>query len=209
MKYQFLIVFFIITFQLSISVASHRELRTLTDPNYGTHMVPLLTIVAHTAGPILELGCGDFSTPLLHAVCRPQKRYLLSTDTSKEWLDLFLDLETQWHHFQYVPVYENDWDSNPKPELWNLVGQAIHWSVVLVDHRPGERRIIDIIRLREHADIFVVHDTQQETYGYELVLNTFKYQYVYKRYATTTTIVSDNIDISSFFHESTGEIVAA
>jgi hypothetical protein len=173
--------------------------RTLGDPDYGTHMAPLLTVIARTDGPILEMGCGDYSTPLLHALCAPTNRYLMTTDTDRNWLSLFLDLKTDWHNFDYVPVYEDDWELNPEPREWNRIGTDRHWSVILIDHRPGERRVVDIVRLRPYTDIFVVHDTQQRTYGYEPVLSTFKYKYVYTRYTTQTTVVSDTIDVESFF----------
>ncbi|MGE0206433.1 MAG: hypothetical protein AB7R69_01140 [Candidatus Babeliales bacterium] len=173
--------------------------RRLGDGNYGTHMAPLMTVVANTKGPILELGSGDYSTPLLHAVCSVTKRFLLTTDTDKRWLSLFIDLARDWHHFSYIPVFEDDWAKNPKPELWDAVGTDRYWSVVFVDHRPGDRRRVDIERLRHNADIFVVHDTEEPAYGYEPVLATFKYRYTYLRYAIQTTIVSDTIDIRTFF----------
>jgi hypothetical protein len=195
----------IIILALSISLINAQQLmvknRKLGDPTYGTHMAPLLTVVARTNGPILEMGCGDYSTPLLHALCAPTQRFLLSTDTDKRWLSLFLDLRTQWHQFDYIPVYEDDWSRNPKPELWDRIGTDRHWSVIFIDHRPGERRVVDIVRLRNYTDIFVVHDSQQPTYGYDRVLATFKYRYVYERYATQTTIVSDTIDVRQFFNE--------
>lgn len=58
--------------------------RVLGDANWGTHQTPLISAVMHTKGPILELGCGDFSTPLLHAICSTNQRMLLSTDTDKK-----------------------------------------------------------------------------------------------------------------------------
>jgi len=36
--------------------------------DYGTHTTPLLTAVLYTTGDVLELGCGDFSTPMLDTV---------------------------------------------------------------------------------------------------------------------------------------------
>jgi hypothetical protein len=173
--------------------------RVLRDPEYGTHMEPLLTVAAHTSGPILELGCGDYSTPLLHALCKKEQRKLVSVDTDKKWLSYFLDLERAWHTFLYVPVYEDDWSVNPKPYLWDYVGKNVQWSVVLIDHRPGERRVEDIARLRPETDIFVVHDTNQPTYNYEQLLSTFRYKYVYRRYSIQTTVVSDTIDVTQFF----------
>lgn len=165
----------------------------------GSYMGLLLTAVAHTRGPILEMGAGDFSTPLLHGVCSNEKRLLLTVDTSLENIHDFIDLKTSWHYFGYVPVFEDDWEANPNPELWNLVGNDADWAVVFINHRPGTRRVQDIERLRSHTAVFVVCDTQEAGYGYAPVLDTFKYTYVDTRYATHTTIASDSIDVSKFF----------
>lgn len=174
--------------------------RSLADES-GTHMVPLLTTIANTKGPIMELCCSDYSTPLLHAICTRSKRFLLTAHTDKRLLNYFVDLKNDWHEFQYVPVYEDDWSVNPKPNMWDKIGLDKHWSVVLINHRPGERRVDDIRRLRNNTDVFVVHDTESPAYCYEPVINSFKYKYVYTRYATQTTVVSDIIDVSKFFEE--------
>ena len=163
---------------------------------YGTHIAPLLTAVLNTSGPVFEMGCGDFSTPLLHGICKFQNKYLLSTDTSQEWLSLFRDMESSNHEFIYVPVYEDDWEKNPKPELWNNIGNQT-WGVVFIDHRPGDRRKVDVKRFADKAEIIVVHDTEYDGYGYDFT--EFKYQYVYARYKTHTTILSNKIDISKLF----------
>jgi hypothetical protein len=108
-------------------------------------------------------------------------------------------LETPLHQFEYVPVYKNDWDIEPKPYLWDAIGNDQEWGVVFVDHRPGERRKIDVEKFKNSAQIIVVHDTQQPTYEYEPVLETFTYRYDYKRYSVYTTIVSNFIDVSKLF----------
>jgi predicted SPOUT superfamily RNA methylase MTH1 len=102
------------------------------------------------------------------------------------------------HEFIYVPVYEDDWEKNPKPELWDNVGNQT-WGVVFVDHRPGERRTVDIKRFSNKSDIIVVHDTEYIGYGYESVFSDFKYRFDYKRYNTYTTLVSNSVDVSKFF----------
>ncbi len=163
--------------------------RILADPAYGTHMCALITAVAHTDGPILEMGCGDYSTPLLHALCTPHKRLLVSSEGDQKWLSLFLDLENSWHKFYYIPRYE-----------WDRIGEGVHWSVVFIDHRPGERRIVDIQRLRKNTDIFVVHDTEDAYYNYEPTFASFNYRYDYERYATKTTLISDTVDVRQFFN---------
>jgi len=171
--------------------------RTLGDANWGTHQTPLITAVVHTSGPILELGCGDFSTPLLHAICSVNQRILLSADADKKWLRLFLDLETPWHKFIYVPVFEDP--NNPQAHKWDQIGKNVHWSIVFIDHSPGKRRATDIQRLRTQTDIFVVHDTEKSYKDYKLVLESFKYKFIYKRYKKQTTLVSDTINIITLF----------
>jgi hypothetical protein len=108
-------------------------------------------------------------------------------------------LKYSYHTFEYVGVYDNDWDLNPKPDLWNNVGNNIEWSIVFVDHRPGDRRKDDIIKYKDIAEIIVVHDTQQDTYQYEPTLSLFKYRYDYKIYTTYTTLVSNTIDVKLLF----------
>lgn len=168
-------------------------------PAYGTHMPVLATVLAYTDGPVLEMGSGDFSTPLLHGMCSASKRILHTCDTDRKWLGFFKYLENEWHKLFYVRVYDNDWDLNPKPHMWDAIGKDMHWSVVFIDHRPGERRVGDVQRLRNNTDIFVVHDTENAGYGYEPTLSSFKYKYVYKVYGTETTVVSDTINVNEFF----------
>jgi hypothetical protein len=172
--------------------------RVLKDAEFGTHMAPLITAVMNTTGPVFEMGCGDYSTPLLHSICKKQGRYLLSTDTSKDWISLFLDMENENHSFVHVPVYENDWDKNPTPDKWDEVGNQ-SWGVVFIDHRPGERRREDIVRFADSADIIVVHDTENPGYGYEPAFELFKYRYNYMRYTTYTTLVSNTVDVAALF----------
>ena len=158
------------------------------DAKFGTHMAPLITAVVNTNGAVLEMGCGDFSTPLLHAICSADKRFLLSAEDDKKWMNYFLDLSCDWHQFQYVSSLDK----------WGQVGVGMQFSVVLVDHFR-DRRIIDIDRLRPYTEIFVIHDTERLDYGFESVLSSFKYIYTYKRYFVTTTLVSDTVDVASFF----------
>jgi len=166
--------------------------RKLGDGNWGTHMPVLVTAVMNTNGPVLELGCGDYSTPLLHAICMAQNRYLLTTESDKQWQSLFLDLDIENRHdFRLVKNFD-DWDN---------VGGDKHWSVIFIDHAPYNRRILDIKRLRNNTEIFVIHDAEQPGYGYEPYVSSFKYKFVYKRYKHQTMIVSDTINVAKLFEE--------
>jgi hypothetical protein len=71
-----------------------------------THQMPLAACVTATAGPVLELGAGHHSTPLLHGLCLPTKRHLLTVDTSHEWTENFVALRTDWHEVRAVSSYD-------------------------------------------------------------------------------------------------------
>jgi glycosyltransferase involved in cell wall biosynthesis len=165
--------------------------RQLGSSGYGTHIFPLMTVLAHTEGPILEVGTGDYSTPLLHALCSKNERFILSVDTYQVWLNFFLDLSKPWHQFKYIAP--DDYAS------LEFQGPGKRWSVVFVDGAPAERRIEDIKRLRDKTDIFVLHDVEDPLYGYQPLISSFTYHYLYDRYLPHTMVVSDKIDVSQFF----------
>lgn len=162
---------------------------------WGSHVPALLTAILHTQGPVLEMGCGHWSTPILHAVCGAQGRFLLSAESDEAWLNLVRSngFECSWHHFVFVA------DAMKKPENWNTIGNNQRWGCVFIDHAPGERRVADIARMRSLADVLVVHDTDAPSYGYEPVLSSFKYRYDYTVYLPQTTVVSDTVDVCAFF----------
>jgi len=152
--------------------------------DYGSHFSVLAAVVAQTTGPVLELGVGDYSTPMLHYMCRG--RLLVSADSDLEWLKRFTAYACpRRHEFQHV----TDWAAWPMPE-------STSWAVALVDHAPGERRVEEIKRLKGRCRFIVVHDTETDyatgaNYGYEPVLATFAYRSDFRRYRPYTTIVSD------------------
>src|ERR1019366_4837505 len=72
------------------------------DP-YATHLAPLVACIRHTQGAVIELGCGDYSTPILHHLC--PGRLLVSADSNRAWLGRFADLACDMHILCHVP----DW----------------------------------------------------------------------------------------------------
>lgn len=182
-------VFYLIFF-ISLATNTVKSAREMKGDNFGTHMSCLLTAVMNTDGPIIEVGSGDFSTPLLHALCRKDKRLLYSLESDKDWLNNFTDLTTDWHKLIYIPKWID------------LDFSEIHWAVALIDNYPlpdGNQRAIAIERLRKNTDIFVMHDTQDADLWYpNNIISTFKYIYVDKRYNVQTTVASDTIDVTKF-----------
>ncbi len=138
--------------------------------DWDNHRVLLWLALENTTGPVLEMGCGDGSTRQLHEYCASQGRMLYSFDTDQDWLNRFSDCISPTHEFHHVV---NHWE----------IAQKIcpSPSVILIDHAPGERRIVDIKNYYDHMDgIMVLHDTQPPPtaadYGYERIWHLFKYR---------------------------------
>lgn len=163
----------------------------LMDP-HGTHLPLLVAAVARTTGDVLELGCGNYSTLVLHELCKALNRRLWTYDSDPAWLDQFMHLASDGH--QLFPVDKDHWDS-----------AAIHrpWGCAFVDHAGpdsgrGERRIVEIGRLAKWADAIVVHDTEEAGYGYEPTLARFTYRMDYKIVRPWTSVVSNRMDVGAW-----------
>lgn len=145
-------------------------LHTITD--WNNHLPLLWLALEATTGPVIEMGCGDGSTRQLHEYCASRGRILYSFDTDQDWLNRFSDCISPTHHFTRII---NNWE----------IAQQIcpHPSVILIDHAPGERRIVDVKNYSDHlapGGIIVMHDTQPKPtaadYGYERIWYLFKYK---------------------------------
>ena len=133
------------------------------DP-YSTHQAALLAAAIATQGPILELGVGWYSTPLLHAFCAAMSRTLVSVESAGPWGEMFRARDVSgWHQFFLGPgpIAPREF---PGP-----------WAVVLVDHAPPwdghvMNRMAAVRALAECARRFVIHDTEPQSralYGYD------------------------------------------
>jgi len=113
---------------------------------WGSHLPALVTCVAATEGPVLELGAGYYSTPILHAICAPTARRLVSVESDGDLIKELSRFRSRHHHLIHSPNYE-------------VIDQLRkeHWSVVLLDQSPGPRRGPDMSRF-DDVEYFVVHD---------------------------------------------------
>jgi hypothetical protein len=149
--------------------------------------VPLLAqVIAHTQGPILELGCGHGSTPLIHALCEPTCRHVVSADDDPEWLGQFECYRQSWHDLTLIPSKHH----------WKLLSWGSGWSVVFVDHGNAEQRNDSITQFsRGEADWVVVHDATLpygEPYHYERSFSLFAHRYIYTDYWPHTVVLSQH-----------------
>jgi hypothetical protein len=174
------------------------------DP-WGSHLPVLVAFAARSYGHFLELGCGDYSTPILHAIYQQKPPIMLKAHTRPTLLSLendltfmgkFLDLQQDWHAILSVKSWSTD-----DPRLHEMLTKT--WEVAFVDQHPGEHRGPAISLLRETTNFIIAHDTQNPAaYGYEPLLSSFKYRMDYKRFPPPcpwTTVVSDFFDPRKIF----------
>ena len=136
---------------------------------------------------IIELGAGEYSTPMLHAIVAACGGGLLTLDNSDKWLADYADLAKHFHELRVV----SDWAGVSEIDE--------PWDLAFVDHAPAERRWRDVVRLAKSAAIVVVHDTEPFTaYGFDQARPEFRYVETCKRWRTWTSICSNEIDVTGF-----------
>lgn len=143
---------------------------------YATHQPILYKIARMTTGPIVEFGCGEGSTDMLHALCKATGRLLISIDHDEEWLsrystkylgDGYVEDNSGWHKFILVPKHEG----NTILKDWVLfLDQCsflkdVNFDLCFVDQSPGPARTETILRLKNRAKYIILHDCDMYVSG--------------------------------------------
>lgn len=142
----------------------------------------LIKAVQLTKGPVLELGAGVFSTPLLHWLCAEERRPLVTYESDPEYYRFARKFLSRTHRAVLI-------------DNWNNIDTQTYWSVVLIDQNTN--RGDTAILLKNSADFIILHDSEEEKlYGYDKVYPHFKYVYHWKFCKPYTAVVSntDNLD---------------
>jgi len=142
-------------------------------------MSVLIKSVLATKKPVLEIGSGLFSTPLLHWMCKDKGLRLYTYENVKEYLSFSKQFMSKTHRIRFV----KDWNKVEYPDL--------EWGVVLIDHGPAEQRHIDAIKFADKADYVILHDSDEDIYEYDKVYPYFKYRYDWKECKPWTTVLSN------------------
>lgn len=148
--------------------------------NYGSHLPALMACTAVCEGPVLEIGCGHFSTPCLHSLCAALGLPLTTTESEDVWREQFADFATLDHQV----LKQTD------ALLAELALQQ--WGLVLVDDTPDTR--IDRLNLFYGSARYVLfHDANYP--GYESLGDWVAARQCYSRmfspaYGPWTLIVS-------------------
>ena len=155
--------------------------------NYTTHVSTLLVALQATNGTVIEVGGGQSSTPVLHWVCKAANRKLISYENDQNYFDYEYSFKSPLHSIRKI----EDWDDMPIEKA----------GVVFIDHHPSQRRSVDAIRFKDHADLVVIHDTERDDDNYRMreIWPHFKYHFHYKDTRPWTSIVSNTIDVTNFY----------
>jgi hypothetical protein len=154
---------------------------------WGSHRALLWEALEATKDspfPVIELGCGDNSTPFLMKYCEDNQRVFFSYDSDKAWAD------------KYDSDYVKDWEKHP---LW--LGR---YSVCLLDLAPGDYRRVALMKI--DADIIVVHDSEPpgwnaSDYKVRPLFKNFKYvkdDVPKEKGQPWTTALSNTIDVTKW-----------
>jgi hypothetical protein len=151
---------------------------------FGSHLPVLIKLVNMTTGPILEYGGGMYSSVFLHWACHAKSRMLVTLENRWEYYKKIRNLRCDYHDIQFVKEWSND----------ICLGK---WSIVLIDHGPGYRRENDAKKYLD-SEYVVLHDSNEESYGYKNVFPLFKYRFDYIKAFPNTSVLSNIHDLKDF-----------
>ena len=124
------------------------KLKHNLDANY-THQPVLEKLLSITTGPILELGCGEGSTELIHQYSLLHNRKTVSVESSEIWLEKYKEKYTnQNHEF----IHTNNWeDVNTKLSV-------LKWGLVFIDQGSWEARADSFNTFKNISEYLILHD---------------------------------------------------
>lgn len=161
----------------------------------GSHQRLLIAAAVRTRGPILELGVGWYSTPILHELAKAQGRKLVTIDNNNDWLKQFKNFECSIHRLILV-----GWWGEADYACSSYDREADCWGTVFIDQgQPIEREyaIRRLLAEKEQPELFVMHDTEEGfAYGYDRTLPMFRYKWTDKSQKAHTTIASNVRDVT-------------
>lgn len=151
------------------------------EASYGSHLPLLLDVIAQSdIKSVLEIGCGECSTPILASLGE-------LTIVEQGEVSTFSPVFAQWAEEQfpdakiYIALEKDSWRDLPL---------ADHYDLVFIDGYEYSR--VDIANWAvDHADIIILHDTEPEAvcYGWDR-LDIPWYRYNYTDHIPNATVFS-------------------
>ena len=155
-----------------------REMVINIEMGWSTHMPILIKLASITKGPIMEVGSGIYSTPILHWLCDETKRPLVSYENDKGFIKLAREYESENHKVRFIEDYLKIPNTN-------------FYSIILIDH-SGHARGKTAVHFKNSAEYLVIHDSDVVRKNmYQIAFPEFKYRKDYNRYIPWTTVLSN------------------
>lgn len=125
------------------------------EAQWCSFMPALMRAMVSSSGPVLEIGIGHFSTPVLHEVCLAQNRMLISVEDNLEWHENFAAKYVCSNHMLYFADYDQI--------LPTFAEMRSKFGVVFIDESPGgSRRRKSFELFMPVSQYVVVHDYHRE-----------------------------------------------
>ena len=138
-----------------------------------------------TDGDVVEFGTGMFSTPVLHWMCVPDKRKLVSYESNIKFYEIARQYSDEFHDVLFVSNFDNLDIEKP-------------WDVVFIDHQADRRRI-EARRVSNCAQFVILHDTcgrDEKYFQYKDIYPLYKYKYQFNLIRPKTSVLSNFVDVS-------------
>ena len=151
---------------LTFMHSSHAKIKFSHNENaHYTHQPVLYEIARTTEGPIIEFGCGYGSTDLLHEICKPTRRLLITLDDNLEWLSTFskkYQEDAAWHKFIFVSGKSTEDPSSPQHWINFLESSELlnttEFALCFIDQSPWLGRFETMKHMKNRARFTIIHD---------------------------------------------------
>lgn len=148
----------------------------------SNHRVLLWEALKLTDGDVVEFGSGNGSTPYLRQHCKDSGRLFFSFDSNAEWAAITgATVISSWDDLNYQDI-----------------------GVLFLDHAPGERRKVDLLKYKDVAKIIVIHDSEPTgagDYRVRELFDQFKYKIELTGPAAWATMLSNHIDVRTIIDD--------
>lgn len=163
--------FLVCIFLMLFSVCLHADSNRFVWDNWSTHQPVLYAVANSTTGPIIEFGCGNGSTDLLHEICEKTGRILITLDDDASWLEKFSTKylgngynkdNSGWHKFYYVPGKTKKRPNSPAHWVKFLnefpLLNELSFDVCFIDQSPWLARYETLKKMKDICRYVIVHD---------------------------------------------------
>jgi hypothetical protein len=170
---------------------------------YASHLEVTVACAVHSGmiwpeSSILELGCGDYSTPTLASITRAQGRQLTVTTSDASWAGRYEYLIGPSFCLTLIDHLS-----------WPRIGFRGQYGMVLVDNEQTVFERLKLVRrLRGVANTVVLHDAdvvERAGRSWHPMRRLFKHIYVHRQMRPFTAIMSDCVNPQDWFEYSPAE----